>query len=66
MCHSANGIRRKAVCFAIRSGSVQESAVSKHCQMQKWIDQSKKRLLDIIDQLKKDAKNLVLRVAYIG
>lgn len=34
--------------------------------MQKWIDQSKNKLLDIIDQVKEDLGDVELRVAYIG
>lgn len=35
-------------------------------QMQKWIDQSKTKLLGIIAQTKQDVVNLELRVAYVG
>ncbi|CAM9133762.1 unnamed protein product [Ectocarpus sp. 6 AP-2014] len=34
--------------------------------MQRWIDQAKTKLLDIIDQAKKDVKNISLRVAFVG
>ncbi|CAM9131372.1 unnamed protein product [Ectocarpus fasciculatus] len=34
--------------------------------MQRWIDQAKTKLLDIIDQAKKDVKNINLRVAFVG
>ena len=35
-------------------------------QMQSWIDQAKTKLVDIIDQAKKDVPNLVLRVSFVG
>ncbi|CAB1113047.1 unnamed protein product [Ectocarpus sp. CCAP 1310/34] len=34
--------------------------------MQRWIDQARTRLLDIIDQAKKDVANINLRVAFVG
>lgn len=34
--------------------------------MQSWIDQAKTKLVDIIDQAKKDVPNLVLRVSFVG
>lgn len=34
--------------------------------MQKWIDQSKNKLLDIIDQVREELADVELRVAYIG
>lgn len=35
-------------------------------QMQSWIDQAKTKLIDIIDQAKKDVSNLQLRVSFVG
>lgn len=35
-------------------------------QMQRWIDQAKNKLMDIIDQTKKDDPNITVRVAFVG
>lgn len=35
-------------------------------QMQRWIDQAKNKLLDIITQAKEDVANISLRVAFVG
>ena len=35
-------------------------------QMQRWIDQAKNKLLDIIAQAKEDVANISLRVAFVG
>lgn len=35
-------------------------------QMQSWIDQAKTKLIDIIEQAKKDVSNLQLRVSFVG
>lgn len=35
-------------------------------QMQRWIDQAKDKLLDIIAMTKEDVANISLRVAFVG
>lgn len=52
--------------FLIPSVDSQKHACNFGAQMETWIDQTKQKLFDIIKQTKKEAKNLKLRVAFVG